>query len=129
MLYAAGYRQGELHLAPDPAGLFLDAYNHLLGSDERTSEFLDAQAALASWYTLARTQPAAIELREEVGFFNRLAAELRKITSPDAQASPAAEQAVRQFMSEGLAAGEIIDGRSARAGRGVVAPRRGILTA
>ncbi len=109
MLYPVGYRQGELHLAADPSRLFLDAYNHLLGSEAQTSEFLDAQAALASWYALARTQPAAIELREEVAFFNKLAAELRKITSPDAQASPAAEQAVRQFMSEGLAAGEIVD--------------------
>jgi type I restriction enzyme R subunit len=109
MLYPVGYRQGELHLTSDPSRLFLDAYNHLLGSDERTSEFLDAQAALVSWYTLARTQPAAIELRDEVGFFNKLAAELRKITTRDTEASPAAEQAVRQFMSEGLAAGEIVD--------------------
>jgi type I restriction enzyme R subunit len=109
MLYPVGYRQGELPLAADPSRLFLDAYNHLLGSGERTSEFLDAQAALVSWYALARTQPAAIELRDEVGFFNKLAAELRKITSPDAQASQAAEQAVRQFMSEGLAAGEVFD--------------------
>ena len=109
MLYPVGYRQGELHLAADPAELFVDALNHVLGDGERAREFADAQAALAKWYALARTQPAAIELREEVGFFNKLAAELRKITSPDAQASPAAEQAVRQFMSEGLAAGEIID--------------------
>ena len=34
---------------------------------------------------------------------------MRQITAPAAQASPAAEQAVRQFMSEGLAAGEVID--------------------
>jgi len=108
MLYPAGYRQGELHLA-DPSQLFLDSYNHLLGSEERTRAFLDAQTELAKWYALARTQPAAIELREEVGFFNRLAAELRKLSTSDGQASPAAEQAVRQFMSEGLAAGEIVD--------------------
>jgi type I restriction enzyme R subunit len=109
MLYPVGYRQGELQSAADPAQLFLDAYNHLLGSDERVTEFLDAQTALASWYALARTQQAAIELRDEVGFFNKLASELRKITMADAQASPAAEQAVRQFMSEGLAAGDIVD--------------------
>ena len=109
LLYPVGYRQGELRSAAAPAQLFLDAYNHLLGSDERATEFLDAQAALASWYALARTQQAAIELRDEVGFFNKLAAELRKITTADAQASPAAEQAVRQFMSEGLAAGDIVD--------------------
>jgi type I restriction enzyme R subunit len=109
LLHPAAYRQGELNLVTDPDRLFLDCYNHLLASEERVREFLDAQAALASWYALARTQPAVIELREEIGFFNKLAAEVRKITTPDAQASPAAEQVIRQFMSEGLAAGEIVD--------------------
>jgi type I restriction enzyme R subunit len=109
LLHPAGYRQGELHLQADPSRLFLDCYDHVLETEERTREFLDVQAALASWFALARTQPAVIELREEIGFFNRLAAEVRKIASPDAQASTEAEQAVRQFMSEGLAAGEVVD--------------------
>jgi type I restriction enzyme, R subunit len=109
LLHPAGYRQGELNLVTDPDRLFLDCYNHVLASEERVREFMDAQAALASWYALARTQPAVIELRDEIGFVNKLAAEVRKITTPDAQASPAAEQAVRQFMSEGLAAGDIVD--------------------
>jgi type I restriction enzyme R subunit len=109
LLHPAGYRQGELHLQADPSRLFLDCYDHVLETEERTREFLDAQAALASWFALARTQSAVTELREEIGFFNRLAAEVRKIASPDAQASAEAEQAVRQFMSEGLAAGEVVD--------------------
>jgi type I restriction enzyme R subunit len=109
LLHPVDYRQGELHLVADKAVLFLDAYNHLLETEERTQTFLDAQLALAKWYALARTQPAALELRDEVGFFNRLAAEIRKITSPEVQASKEAEQAVRQFMSEGLAAGDVVD--------------------
>jgi type I restriction enzyme, R subunit len=109
LLHPAGYRQGELHLQADLSRLFLDCYDHVLETEERTREFLDAQTALAGWYALVRTQPAVIELREEVGFFNRLAAEVRKIAVPEAQASTEAEQAVRQFMSEGLAAGEIVD--------------------
>ena len=109
LLHPAGYRQGELHLQADPSRLFLDCYDHVLETEERTREFLDAQTALASWYALARTQPAVIELREEIGFFNRLAAEVRKIAVPEAQASKEAEQAVRQFMSEGLAAREVVD--------------------
>lgn len=109
LLHPAGYRQGELHLHPDQAALFLDCYDHILATDERTQELLDAQAALARWYALTRTQPWVIELRDEIGFFNRLAAEARKISVSDGQASRQAEQAVRQFMSEGLAAGEIVD--------------------
>lgn len=34
---------------------------------------------------------------------------MRNITTPDAQASPAAKQAVRQFFSEGLTAGAVLD--------------------
>jgi type I restriction enzyme, R subunit len=109
LLHAAGYRQGELQQQTDPSRLFLDCYDHVLESEETTREFLDAQTALASWFALTRTQPAVIELREEVGFFNRLAAEVRKIALPEARASMEAEQAVRQFMSEGLAAGEVLD--------------------
>ncbi|MEJ7891851.1 MAG: type I restriction endonuclease subunit R [Solirubrobacteraceae bacterium] len=108
-LHGAGYRQGELHLVTDKAALFLGAYNYVLENEERTQAFLDNQLALTKWYALARTQPAAVELRDEVGFFNRLAAEVRKITAPVAQASQEAEQAVRQFMSEGLAAGDVVD--------------------
>jgi type I restriction enzyme R subunit len=109
LLYPAGYRRGELHLHPDQAQLFLDAYDHILETDRRTQEFVDAQAALSRWYALSRTEKPVIDLRDEIGFFGRLAAEVRKIAVPDAQASKEAEQAVRQFMSEGLASGEIVD--------------------
>jgi type I restriction enzyme R subunit len=108
LLHPAGYRQGELHLH-DEAALFRDCADYLLELEERSRELLDQQAALAKWYALSRTQPAAIELRTEIDFFARLAAVVRQITVPATQASPAAEQAVRQFMSEGLAAGEVID--------------------
>lgn len=109
MLHPIGFRPGELQRAPNPERVFFDAYNLILESDETTQGFLDTQTALARWYALARTQEAAIELREDVGFFNKLAAEVRAISVPDAQVSQAAEQAVRQFFSEGLAAGEVLD--------------------
>jgi type I restriction enzyme R subunit len=109
MLHPIGFRPGELQRTPNPEKLFFDAYNLILERDEKAQEFLDVHAALARWYALARTQPAAIELRDDIGFFNKLAVEVRKITVPSAQASQAAEQAVRQFFSEGLAAGEVLD--------------------
>lgn len=109
MLHPIGFRPGELQRTANPEALFFDAYNLILESDQKVQEFLDAQTALARWYALARTQPAAIEMRDDVGFFDKLATEVRAITAPDAQASQAAEQAVRQFFSEGLAAGEVLD--------------------
>ena len=109
LLHPVGFHPGALRRAPDEPKLFWDAYNLILESDQTTQQFLDTHTALARWYALARTQPAAVELRDDVRFFNKLAAEVRKITIPDAQASQAAEQAVRQFFSEGLAAGEVLD--------------------
>ena len=110
MLHPIGFRPGELQRTPNPEKLFFDAYNLMLESEQnglRTSSTRTLRSR--RWYALARTQPAAIELRDDVGFFNKLAGEVRKITAPEAQASQVAEQAVRQFFSEGLAAGEVID--------------------
>lgn len=109
LLHPVGFRPGELQRTPNPEKLFFDAYNLILERDEKAQEYLDVHAALARWYALARTQQAAIELRDDIGFFNKLAAEVRKITLPQTQASQAAQQAVRQFFSEGLAAGEVLD--------------------
>jgi type I restriction enzyme R subunit len=110
LLYPAGYRQGELPPAPsERSALFTSACDYVMESEERIRELLDEHATLARFYALVATQKAAIELREEIAWFSELAAAVRKVASVQAQASPAAEQAVRQFFSEGLAAGEIAD--------------------
>ena len=110
LLYPAGYRAGRAASRRRAAALFLDAYNYLLGDDEQrsTSSSTRRRRSRAGMRLRARSRQRS-SCASEIGFFNRLAAEVRKITAPDAQASPAAEQAVRQFMSEGLAAGEIVD--------------------
>ena len=108
MLHPAGYRQGERAMQ-DQGALFLTLCDYLLATEERAHEFLGHLTELTRWFALVRTQSAVIDLRDEVGFFERLGSEVRKVTVPRAQASPEAEQVVKQFMSEGLAAGEIID--------------------
>jgi type I restriction enzyme R subunit len=109
MLHPAGFSDFASLDAVGRAKLLADAHDLILDSDKQTRELLDEQAALAKWYALVRTEPQAIALKEEVGFFNTLAGAVRKYTPPDGQASPQAEQAVRQFFSEGLAAGEVVD--------------------
>jgi type I restriction enzyme R subunit len=109
MLHPTSYRPGELHLVSDSAKVLIEVCNFVLADDDRTQSFLDAQASLSQWYALARTQPAVLELRDEISFFGLIAGEVRKIATPNVQASHAAEQAVRQFMSDGLGAGEILD--------------------
>jgi type I restriction enzyme R subunit len=109
MLHPAGFSDFETLDAIGRAKLLADAHNLVLDTNEQTRAYLDEQAALAKWYALVRTEPEAIAKREAVAFFNTLAGAVRKYTPPDGQASQQAEQAVRQFFSEGLAAGEIVD--------------------
>jgi type I restriction enzyme R subunit len=109
MLYPVGYRKGELDAAVDPARLFMDCCDHVLATEERTRQFLDEQTALGKWYSLVGTEPAVIALRGEIAFMKKIAGFVRSLSAPTPRASAEAEQAVRQFMSEGLAAGEVIE--------------------
>jgi type I restriction enzyme, R subunit len=109
MLHPVGFEHFVERDAAGRAVLLADAHNLVLDTDAMTREYLDEQAALAKWYALVRTTPEAIAFKEEVAFLNTLAGAVRKYTPPPGQASPVAEQAVRQFFSEGLAAGEVVD--------------------
>ena len=81
------------------------------GRGDDASAFLDEQAALAKLVRArTRTQPPRDRAARRDRLLRRLAAEVRKITAArGAGRARDAEQAVRQFFSEGLAAGEIVD--------------------
>ena len=56
-----------------------------------------------------RANEAAIEIADDEEFFRKVAGAVVKIAPPTGQVSPEAEQAVKQFVSEGLSAGEVLD--------------------
>lgn len=109
MLYPAGYRRRELGVATVAGELLLACVNHVLASQETATAYLDEYAALTKLRALVGPQPAVTELHEELTFLKIVAGEVRKIASPTPLATAEAERAVRQFMSEGLAAGEIVE--------------------
>ncbi|HST54468.1 MAG TPA: type I restriction endonuclease subunit R [Solirubrobacteraceae bacterium] len=109
MLYPAGY-SGLDGLDPgEGAQLFYDTLNHLLKDEPITKSFLDEQAALAKWNKLVRTEKEASDAKPTVAFMRELAGAIRKYTPPTGVPSAGAEQAVKQFFSTGLAAGDIVD--------------------
>ena len=85
------------------------AAERLTATEEATREYLDTYVAFARWYSNASTHPAAIEMAGDAGFFSIVAKQLRQLEAKSGEASPAAQQAVKQFFSTGLAAGEISD--------------------
>ena len=101
-LDATGRRRGE-------RSCFADAHNHLVNDETITKTFLDEQAALAKWYALVRTEPRGDRRsRRRSGSSARSPARSAS-TRRRRAGQPEAEQAVKQFFSDGLAAGEVVD--------------------
>ena len=109
MLHPVGFRDLADLDAGEGAQLFYDALNLLLKDEPITRSFLDEQAALAKWYSLVRTEREASEAKPTVAFMRELAGAIRKYTPLTGVPSAGAEQAVKQFFSTGLAAGEVVD--------------------
>ena len=109
MLHPVGFRNLADLDVTQGAQLFYDALNHLLKDEPITKSFLDEQAALAKWYALVRTEKEANDAKPTVAFMRELAGAIRKYTPPTGVPSASAEQAVKQFFSTGLAAGEVVD--------------------
>jgi type I restriction enzyme, R subunit len=91
------------------ATLIHNAHNAVVVDDDTARRFLKEQALFARWYALVNPHLPAREMVDDAKFFGQIAGAVRKYTPLEAQASPKAEQAVKQFFSEGLAAGEIVD--------------------
>ena len=82
----------------------------LIDDEETKKRFLREYGALRAARTRSSApNPAAIEISRRRGVLPQGRGALSKIAPPSGQVSPEAEQAVRQFFSEGLAAGEVID--------------------
>jgi len=103
------YSNRSIMTAAEQATLLVNAHAKVSGDEEETKRFLKEQAAFAKFFSLAFTTPEAQEMAEDAAFFADVARSVRKYTAPEGEASESAKQAIKQFFSEGLAAGEVID--------------------
>jgi type I restriction enzyme R subunit len=91
------------------ANLLQKAFATVTTDEETKKRFLREYGLFARLFKLLRANAAAIEIADDEEFFRKIAGAVMKISPPVGQVSPEAEQAVRQFVSEGLSAGEVID--------------------
>jgi len=109
MLHGIPYQE-RAGLGPiEAAKLFHDAWGLIVGDEELSKRFLKEQALFARWFALVRPHEPALSMQPDAQFFDRIAGAVKKTIVPADQASQSAEQVVKQFFSEGLAAGEVID--------------------
>lgn len=91
------------------ANQFARAVAAVIADEGTKRRFLEDYGLFARLFRLLRANPAAIEVAQDEEFFRKVAGAVTKIAPPVGQVSPEAEQAVSQFVSEGLAAGDVID--------------------
>ncbi|MGI9347892.1 MAG: type I restriction enzyme endonuclease domain-containing protein, partial [Gammaproteobacteria bacterium] len=91
--------------------IILEAQDHILRlSNDGANRFIKHVTALAKVFAFAVPAPAAIKIRDEVGFFLAIKARLVKFErSPGSSGSVAMETAIRQIVEQAIVGDEVID--------------------
>jgi len=103
--YAAGLRGGP----GDRMSLLPAAQDHVLGLDEGRARFTAAVSDLSKAFALAVPRDEAIEIRDEVAFFQAVKAALVKSEAGRHRRPAELDHAIRQIVSGAVAPGEVVD--------------------
>jgi len=77
--------------------------------DNGVQRYIQAVTELSKAFALCATEPEALNIREEVGFFQAIKATLSKHTVEGSKSKAELDAAVRQIVSSAVASGEVID--------------------
>ena len=105
---AARGRRDEM-TAAEQATLFVIAYDRVVEYEPERKRDLAECGLLVRWFKLVNPNQSAVEIANDVKFFTGIALAITKRPDRTGHPSDAAEQAVKQFFSEGLVAGEVVD--------------------
>jgi len=103
------FRQRHTMSATERANLLHRAWARVLTDEEEKKRYLKEYGIAKRLFKLLRANEAGIALADDIAFFAAVAEAVMKYTPPEGQASQEAQQTVKQFISEGLAAGEVVD--------------------
>lgn len=85
------------------------AMQHILEQDNGKKRYLQAVSELSKAYALALPHEKALELREDIGFFQAVRASFVKRTPTDGKTQEDLDTAIRQIVSQAVAADGAID--------------------
>ena len=109
MLHGVDYAGWQSMAETAVTELIEEAADLLLEDNDSTLEFLKQHNLFSRWFALAGTTQAAVAFAPDAEFFGAVAREVRAYATPTSQISPEAEQVVKQFISSGLGAGQVVD--------------------
>jgi type I restriction enzyme R subunit len=111
ILHRFDYRAAAKTTAAKRMPLIAQAAEHVLGQADGKQRYLQAVTELSQSFALAVPHDSALEIRDEVGFFQEIRAVLAKsIGGEDGGKSPEdLEAAVRQIVSRAISSDKVID--------------------
>jgi type I restriction enzyme R subunit len=85
------------------------AQEHILAQEDGKARLLRSVTELSQAFALAVPHEAALEIRDDVGFFQAVRAVLAKGTSSDRRTDEELDHAIRQIVARAVASDEVID--------------------
>ena len=101
-LWSSGSPAQRLRLLPA-------AQEHILAQEDGKARFLHAVTELSKAFALAVPHDTALEIRDDVGFFQAVRAALAKSTPAAAKPQEEIEHAIRQLVSKAVSSEEVVD--------------------
>jgi type I restriction enzyme R subunit len=101
-LFITGTPQQRLAILPA-------AQEHILAQDHGKERLIQAVTELSTVFVLAVPQPEAIEIREEVAFFQTIKAAIAKSPGRSTKTDDQLDQAIKQIVSRAIASDQVID--------------------
>jgi type I restriction enzyme R subunit len=113
MLHGFDYSRIFSDNPADRLGVISATMEYLLEEDRKAGEtktrFINEVALLSKAFALAVPADEALEIRDEVGFFQAVRAGLVKYTPTGAKSAEDLDQAIRQLVSKAIASDRVID--------------------
>ncbi len=82
---------------------------HILSQEDGKTRYLKHVNELSRAFALSVPHPAALQIRDEVGFFQTIRASLSKVTTEGGKSKEDLDTAIRQLVSEAVAADGVLD--------------------
>lgn len=90
-------------------GLLPLAQEHILAQEDGKTRLLKAVTDLSQAFALAVPNKKAIEIRDDVGFFQAVRAALAKATLPGQKTEDELDHAIKQLVSRAVASDQVVD--------------------
>ncbi|MFH2038800.1 MAG: type I restriction enzyme endonuclease domain-containing protein, partial [Chloroflexota bacterium] len=109
MFHGFDYSKWKTGDATEKLYLLTWAMDHILGLEDGKARYLQAVLRLSHAFALAVPHEKVLEIRDEVGFFQAVRAQIIKSSPEHELVVDEMEQAIRQIISRAVASEEVID--------------------